>query len=697
MIFSLIFRTQKVQAGETLELSCEYESEEDVQVIWYRNNRQIQENHRIRIVHERRLIRIIIKRIEVEDDGEYRVEIKNSAGKTESSGRVTVVQDQPMDEDEEEDKENRLGKKKMKKEEEKIEDVEMKDVSQDKPVEDKPVEKRKESIKRRDSESKSADEPKTKKMMAEESKEKPVEPQEEKPKKKLSIKKPAAAEKQAEPTTAEEAEKPKKKLSIKKPAAAEKQAEPEKAIVEEPKVEAKKAEPVSVEPPKPAEEPEKPKKKLSVKKPAAAEQSKTAETPAEEPKRRLSVKKPASAASETATTPETSAEPQAEPVKRRLSIKKRSSISSTPTAADSGASSPATTAPSSPTSKTAPPSSLSAPSEEAKPAAKRPSIKKPPTQASIPEHKPIDDKVEEVKRKDSVKTAESTAAAAKPPAETTTESTKKKLSIKKKTPNGELPAAPAAADKPPAETPKAASKMQKVPSIEIQTAEEERPSPVKKSSVREAARKSSLDSKPKVVVLDDSGSDNISRRDSVERRDSVTEVGTPRSSRRPSIVIVADEKGLAVDETGQMKKLRPGEMLEVRRGSRRGSNVQDLRRGSSIEIDRADKPSTPLRPIGDEGPPVVTDFVENVTAIDGKTAYVQATVEGKPIPKFKFFKDNVEIFEGGRYKVVTDGETNTIYFCIRKAKQADEGRYKIVAYNEHGEDSCTIKLFVSGK
>ena len=180
---------------------------------------------------------------------------------------------------------------------------------------------------------------------------------------------------------------------------------------------------------------------------------------------------------------------------------------------------------------------------------------------------------------------------------------------------------------------------------------------------------------------------------------------SPRGSRRGSILIVADEKGLAVDESGQTKKLRPGEMLEIRRGStmltpgllgkQRGSI--DLRRQSTVEVDIADKPSTPMRSIGDEGPPVITDFVESVSAVDGKTAVIQATVESNPCAQFKFFKEGTEIFEGGRYKVVTDGETNTIYFCIRKAKPNDEGKYKITAFNAFGEDSCNIKVFVSGK
>ncbi|PRD26305.1 UNVERIFIED_CONTAM: unc-22 [Trichonephila clavipes] len=85
-----------------------------------------------------------------------------------------------------------------------------------------------------------------------------------------------------------------------------------------------------------------------------------------------------------------------------------------------------------------------------------------------------------------------------------------------------------------------------------------------------------------------------------------------------------------------------------------------------------------------------------VAIIESATAYLCVQVEGNPAPEFRFYKEGSEIFEGGRYKVVTDGETNTVYFCIRKAKTADEGRYKIVAYNKLGEDSIEMSLFVSG-
>lgn len=70
-------------------------------------------------------------------------------------------------------------------------------------------------------------------------------------------------------------------------------------------------------------------------------------------------------------------------------------------------------------------------------------------------------------------------------------------------------------------------------------------------------------------------------------------------------------------------------------------------------------------------------------------------VEGKPAPTFKFYKGVTEIIEGGRFKFLTDGDTNTITLCIRKCKPNDEGKYRVVVKNCHGEDSAEMQLFVS--
>lgn len=78
-----------------------------------------------------------------------------------------------------------------------------------------------------------------------------------------------------------------------------------------------------------------------------------------------------------------------------------------------------------------------------------------------------------------------------------------------------------------------------------------------------------------------------------------------------------------------------------------------------------------------------------------ETAYIQVQVEGTPAPSFRFYKGVSEIIEGGRFKFITEGDTNTITLCMRKAKPQDEGKYKIVVSNIHGEDSAETQLFVS--
>jgi hypothetical protein len=72
-------------------------------------------------------------------------------------------------------------------------------------------------------------------------------------------------------------------------------------------------------------------------------------------------------------------------------------------------------------------------------------------------------------------------------------------------------------------------------------------------------------------------------------------------------------------------------------------------------------------------------------------------VEGNSVPKVKFFKGIMEIVESGRYKIHTDGATNTVTLCIRKTKANDEGVYKVIVSNEHGEDSAEMELYVSGE
>lgn len=138
---------------------------------------------------------------------------------------------------------------------------------------------------------------------------------------------------------------------------------------------------------------------------------------------------------------------------------------------------------------------------------------------------------------------------------------------------------------------------------------------------------------------------------------------------------------------------------------------------------KINQPSTPLRDVGPPGPPQIVDVQESYSAVEGNaflfftfnvnseetyfvpnssvaidsTAYLTVAVEGTPAPTFKFYKGITEIIEGGRFKFLTDTETNTITLCMRKTKPNDEGTYKIVVSNIHGEDSAEMQLYVSGK
>jgi len=120
---------QKCEINETIEFICRYESEEDVEVIWYCNRRQIRQSSIYSVHSDRRMTRITINRVQIEHAGEYTVEVINSGGKTVSSGKLVVIEGKRKEEEDEE-QEKKQEKKKMKKEEE-VEDVEMEDVSEE--------------------------------------------------------------------------------------------------------------------------------------------------------------------------------------------------------------------------------------------------------------------------------------------------------------------------------------------------------------------------------------------------------------------------------------------------------------------------------------------------------------------------------------------------------------------------------------
>ena len=62
------------------------------------------------------------------------------------------------------------------------------------------------------------------------------------------------------------------------------------------------------------------------------------------------------------------------------------------------------------------------------------------------------------------------------------------------------------------------------------------------------------------------------------------------------------------------------------------------------------------------------------------------------------FQGAIHITEGGRYKLISDGDNNNmICMAIAKVQAADEAEYKLTIENCHGKDEATFMLYVSGK
>ncbi|XP_058812495.1 twitchin isoform X5 [Topomyia yanbarensis] len=194
-----------------------------------------------------------------------------------------------------------------------------------------------------------------------------------------------------------------------------------------------------------------------------------------------------------------------------------------------------------------------------------------------------------------------------------------------------------------------------------------------------------------------------------EAKPEVPKVKEPPAAQKgleaPSIEIIRDSKngsrrGSFLDDRrpsllmGDDTKLRPGEVVDERK--KRRPSI-DVRRPSIQDMDeKINLPSTPLRAIGEEGKAAaIVDFQESYSAVEDQTGYISIQVEGNPAPTWKFFKGITELVDAGRYKHHTDGESNTITLCIRKVKPNDEGKYKVVVSNAHGEDSAEVQLYVS--
>merc|ERR1712106_1295516 len=158
--------------------------------------------------------------------------------------------------------------------------------------------------------------------------------------------------------------------------------------------------------------------------------------------------------------------------------------------------------------------------------------------------------------------------------------------------------------------------------------------------------------------------------------------------------LAAEAAAKAAQEAAEEPK-KTGANFKITKGRRRGS--KDAAGDEKSEWERRlDRPSVPLKATGEPGPPKIVEIQEKYSAVEDQTACCYMFVEGNPAPTFKFYKGATICQEGGRYKLVSDGDNNNmIMLAITKVKTTDEGEYRVVIENCHGTDEKAFMLYVS--
>ncbi|QQP35499.1 Uncharacterized protein FKW44_023746, partial [Caligus rogercresseyi] len=76
--------------------------------------------------------------------------------------------------------------------------------------------------------------------------------------------------------------------------------------------------------------------------------------------------------------------------------------------------------------------------------------------------------------------------------------------------------------------------------------------------------------------------------------------------------------------------------------------------------------------------------------------YVNLEIFGDPVPKVEWYKGFKDLsMEGGRFKAWTDGPSNSAVLGVEHVKQEDEGAYKCIVSNEHGESEHEFNIYVT--
>lgn len=94
-------------------------------------------------------------------------------------------------------------------------------------------------------------------------------------------------------------------------------------------------------------------------------------------------------------------------------------------------------------------------------------------------------------------------------------------------------------------------------------------------------------------------------------------------------------------------------------------------------------------------PPVFRLRIAPLEINVGSSAGFQCEVSDAPDVNFRWYKSGVEIRQSEKYRIISSS-TGSALELVNPVK-ADSGEYTCKASNQHGVDSCTAALVVTGK
>ncbi|KHN78733.1 Muscle M-line assembly protein unc-89 [Toxocara canis] len=99
----------------------------------------------------------------------------------------------------------------------------------------------------------------------------------------------------------------------------------------------------------------------------------------------------------------------------------------------------------------------------------------------------------------------------------------------------------------------------------------------------------------------------------------------------------------------------------------------------------------------EEGAPVFTERLGEVSVTESETAQFSVTVKGEPLPEVQWFKDGAPVNVDNEHIIVKKDESGNHSLIVKKACLEDAGIYSCKATNAKGSDETTAKFAVESE